>query len=209
MKTPWSKTFLFLTTLLFSPFANAQITPGSAYRAQFAKLSPSLGRASLPRQLSLSDRVTYERAIEEVYWRHCIWPKERPDPKPSFDQVMFEPQIKKKVEDYLRNSQALEDYRQQPVTAEQLQAEMERMAQHTKQPDVLRELFEALGNDPFIIAECLARPTLSKRLISNTYPHEPRRKESLESWKDRAENQRLELMAAPTRDYRLPRWRIR
>ena len=35
---------------------------------------------------------------------------------------------------------------------------MDRMAQHTKQPEVLRELFEALGNDPFVIAECLARP---------------------------------------------------
>jgi len=30
-----------------------------------------------------------------------------------------------------------------PLNAEQLQAEMERMAQHTKQPEVLRELFES------------------------------------------------------------------
>lgn len=73
---------------------------------------------------------------------------------------MSQAQIEKKVGDYLRNSQALEDYWQRPPTAEQLQAEMERMAKHTKQPDVLRELFEALGNDPFVIAECLARPAL-------------------------------------------------
>jgi hypothetical protein len=33
--------------------------------------------------LTLGDRVGYQRAIEEVYWRHRIWPKERPDPKPS------------------------------------------------------------------------------------------------------------------------------
>ena len=26
------------------------------------------------------------------------------------------------------------------------------MAQHTKQPEMLRELFAALGNDPFVIA---------------------------------------------------------
>ena len=71
---------------------------------------------------------------------------------------MTQPQLEEKVEDYLRNSQVLEDYWQRPITAEQLQAEMERMAQHTKQPEVLRELFEALGNDPFVIAECLARP---------------------------------------------------
>ena len=40
---------------------------------------------------------------------------------------------------------------------------MDRMARDTKQPEVLRELFEALGNDPFVIAECLARPTLVER----------------------------------------------
>src|SRR5439155_392223 len=43
--------------------------------------------------------------------------------------------------------------------------EMDRMARDTRQPDVLHELFEALGNDPFVIAECLARPVLAERLI--------------------------------------------
>src|SRR5207253_7447330 len=83
--------------------------------------------------LTFADRVAYQRAIEEVYWRHRIWPKERPDPKPSLDQVMPPAQSEKKVEDYLHNSQALEDYWQKPISVEQLQAEMERMAQHTKQ----------------------------------------------------------------------------
>src|SRR5262249_1188320 len=77
--------------------------------------------------------------------------------------VMSQAQIEKRVHDYLRNSQALEDYWQRSITSEQLQAEMDRMARDTNQPDVLRELFEALGNDPFIIAECLARPTLLER----------------------------------------------
>ena len=77
---------------------------------------------------------------------------------------MSQAQIEKKVADYLRKSQALEDYWRRPITAEQLQAEMDRMAQHTKQPEVLRELFVALGNDPFVIAECLARPMLAGRL---------------------------------------------
>src|SRR5260370_41870615 len=96
--------------------------------------------------LTFAQRVAYQRAIEEVYWRHRIWPKERPDPKPSLDTVMSQEQLEKKVEDYLRNSQALEDYWHRPLTAEQLQAEMDRMASHTKRPDVLHELFEALGN---------------------------------------------------------------
>src|SRR3984893_19287302 len=95
--------------------------------------------------LTFAERVAYQRAIEEVYWRHRIWPKERFDPQPSLDTVISQPQLEKKVEDYLRDSEALEDYWKEPLRAEQLQAEMERMAQHTKRPEVLRELFEALG----------------------------------------------------------------
>jgi N-acetylneuraminic acid mutarotase len=119
------------------------------------------------RTLTLAERVAYQRAIEDVYWRHRIWPQERPDPKPSLDAVMSQAQLEKKVTDYLRKSQALEDYWQRPITGEQLQAEMDRMAQHSKQPEVLRELFEALGNDPTVIAECLARPVLGERLIAD------------------------------------------
>jgi len=115
------------------------------------------------RTLTFAERVAYQRAIEEVYWRHRIWPKDRPDSKPSLDAGMSQAQLEKKVADYLRNSQALEDYWQQPITPEQLQAEMDRIAQHTKQPEVLRELFAVLGNDPFVIAECLARPVLAER----------------------------------------------
>ena len=92
---------------------------------------------------------------------------ENPDPKPSLDAVMSQAQLENKVTGYLRDSLVLEDYWQQPITAEQLQAEMDRMARDTKQPEVLRELFEALGNDPAVIAECLARPILAERLIAD------------------------------------------
>jgi hypothetical protein len=66
------------------------------------------GRAQ--RTLTLEERVSYQRAIEEVYWRHRIWPKERPDPKPSLDAVISQAQIEKKLRDYLRNSQVLAAY---------------------------------------------------------------------------------------------------
>ncbi len=124
--------------------------------------------------LGFAERVAYQRAIEEVYWRHRIWPSESADLKPSLNDAMSQAQLEEKVTDYLRKSQALEDYWQRPLSAEQLQAEMDRMAQHTKQPDVLRELFEALGNDPFVIAECLARPALAERLLNNWYGYDER-----------------------------------
>ena len=105
---------------------------------------------------------------------------------------MSQAQLERKVADYLRKSQALEDYWQRPITAEQLQAEMDRMAQHTKQPEVLRELFKALGNDPFLIAECLARPALAERLLTNSYAYDQRIHGEL---KERAE---AELLAHGT-----------
>ena len=123
------------------------------------------------RTLTFAERVAYQRAIEEVHWRHRIWPKENLKPKPSLDEVMSAQQIENKVEDYLRDSQALEDYWQRAITPQQLQAETERMARDTKQPEVLRELFEALGNDPFVIAECLAKPVLTERLIAELSAH--------------------------------------
>ena len=39
---------------------------------------------------------------------------------------------------------------------------------------MLRELFEALGNDPLVIAECLARPALAERLLTSWYAHDER-----------------------------------
>jgi hypothetical protein len=113
---------------------------------------------------------------------------------------MSQAQLEKKVEDYLHDSQALEDYWQLPITAEQLQAEMNRMARNTKQPEMLRELFQALGNDPFVIAECLAKPVLSERLLANlAFDKKP-----LDSAQAGAEKQMPTLIAGVSASYTLP-----
>jgi hypothetical protein len=124
--------------------------------------------------LTFEERVAYQRAVEEVYWRHRIWPKENPGPKPPLAKVMPDAAIAAKVEDYLRKSNALEQYWNRPITAEQLQAEMDRMVKQTKHPAMLRELFEALNNDPSVIAECLARPLLVDRFIHSFYENDER-----------------------------------
>src|SRR6266480_1666278 len=103
--------------------------------------------------LTFTARVGYQYATEEVRWHHRIWPKESPGPKPPLDAIISQRQIEQKVEAYLRKSQLIADHRGWPISAGELQAEMERMATHSKQPDVLRELFAALGNDPLVIAE--------------------------------------------------------
>ena len=119
---------------------------------------------------------------------------------------MSQAQIEKKVTDYLRNSQALEDYWQRPITADQLQAEMDRMASNTKQPEVLRELFEALGNDPFVIAECLARPMLAERLLVTSCRSGSRPRGSLRAVSESAAQQPNApmTMAAVNATYTLP-----
>jgi hypothetical protein len=69
-----------------------------------AFFSPETPTKVLPRTLSFAERVSYQRAIQDVYWRHRIWPKENPNPKPSLDAVMSQAQLEKKVDDYLLNS---------------------------------------------------------------------------------------------------------
>src|SRR5437762_1032331 len=161
---------LLLIGICAIPFALAK-------RSFDGRTTSATSSTQTPRTLSFADRVAYQRAIEEVYWQHRIWPRNggaNASPKPPLGKVMSQAQIEEKVEDYLRDSQALEDYWQRLITPDQLQAEMERMASHTKQPGVLRELFAVLGNDPLVIAECLARPVLAERVITELYAHDSR-----------------------------------
>src|SRR5438094_119519 len=177
-----------LIALLLCTAAAASMVSGT----MLAFFRPEASTKVSQKTLTFAQRISYQRAIEEVYWRHRTWPKERPDPKPTLDAVMSQAQLEKKVADYLRKSQALEDYWQRPITPEQLQAEMDRMAKYSRQPEVLRELFEALGNDPFVIAECLARPVLADRLLTSWYAYDERIHGEL---KHRAE---AELQAQPS-----------
>ena len=99
-----------------------------AIAAKAVSLHSEVPANASQKALTFAERVSYQRAIEDVYWRHRIWPKENHDPKPPLDTVMSQTQLENKIAGYLRDSFALEDYSQQPITAERLQAEMDRMA---------------------------------------------------------------------------------
>ncbi|HJQ99160.1 MAG TPA: MopE-related protein [Candidatus Polarisedimenticolaceae bacterium] len=135
----------------------------------FSILVPTLLVAAPPRSLTLEDRVAARRAIEEVYWRHRTWPADNPGPKPSLDQVLPESAIRARVEDDLRKSEALASVWRVGVGTAELQTEMRRMAAQTRNGAMLGELFEALGNDPYVIAECLARPLVVDRLARERF----------------------------------------
>lgn len=164
-----------------------------------AFLGPQAPNSVSRRALTFAERVSYQRAIEEVYWRHRIWPVENRGAKPALAAVMSQAQLEQEVENYLLDSQAVEKFAKAPLRPAQLQAEMERMASQSKQPAVLRDLFQALGNDPYVIAECLARTVLTERMTralgvtrSKTGSSEP-------------EVKLIPVMAAATTNYTLPK----
>jgi hypothetical protein len=121
-----------------------------------------LAGASLPlqgRELDLAQRVACQTAIERVYHSH------RAGTRRPLHEVMPAARIRSKVVTHLKQSVALERFWGQSLTAEALQGELERITKHTRLPDRLHQVFAALGNDPFVIQECLVRPILVDRQI--------------------------------------------
>jgi len=176
--------------------------------------APVPGFALAPSQawaLTFEDRVEAQRAIEGVYWNHRVWPEHNPQPKPPASEVISEEILRSKVEDYLKKSNALAAVWARSITSAQLQAEMRRMARDTKAPDVLQELFAALGgNDPTLIAETLARQKLVERLVRNFYAYDGRFHGELRSVIQRALDGlgSVDDMRSLGGDYRETTWRL-
>jgi len=127
------------------------------------------GRPAQARELSIQDRVDAQSAIEQVYWRHRIWPSQAPQPKPEFSVAMSEATIRDKVGDELARAAILEQRWQRSIGREQLQDELNRIAAESKDPAMLAELFDALHDDPELIAETLVRPLVGGRLLLSLY----------------------------------------
>jgi N-acetylneuraminic acid mutarotase len=115
------------------------------------------------RDLSFEERVAAQAAIDKVYYSHQIGTKK------SFAQAVPRSILEDKVLLYLRQSEALEQIWNTPVTEEMLSQELQRMARQTRMPERLQELYTALGNDLFTIEECLARPALVSRMSRNFF----------------------------------------
>jgi len=129
--------------------------------------SCALASGSGHRTLTFEERVNAQAAIERVYYAHQIGATQ------AFEAAVPRAVLESKVRKYLEQTVALDVYWKTAVSDEMLQAELERMAHGTKMPERLLELYAALGNDPFVIKECLARATLVDRLIHNFYAFDP------------------------------------
>jgi len=133
---------------------------------------------SFARPLTFEERVSAQEAIERVYYSGQI------GATVSFEAAVPRDLLERKVRAYLEKSAALEAIWKIPITEPMLRRELERMVEQTQMPNRLRELFAALGNDPFLIQECLARPTLVDRLARNFFAYD----ESIhrDSWQEMA-----------------------
>lgn len=119
--------------------------------------------SSQTRHLTFEERVKAQEAIERVYYRYQIGAT-RP-----FGQAVPREVLENKVRTYLKQSVALEKLWKTPVTAAALQAEMDRIVVNTRLPERLQEVYRALGDDPILIAESLARPVLVDRLARSFF----------------------------------------
>ncbi|MBN2381738.1 hypothetical protein JXQ70_02550 [bacterium] len=164
---------LIIRSTLIILILSALLVPPLFYSTNVRASAPESGQQNY-HQLTFKERFELQRAIEEVNWRHLIWPEVNHDPKPDFDAMVSAEVIQAKVARTIQLSIALECYWHKPVTGPQLQAEIERLVSQTRKPDILREMFEALGNDPYLIAEGLARPILANRLCRMYYAFDDR-----------------------------------
>ena len=130
-------------------------------------ISGSGGITQTP-QLTFADRVKAQEAIERVYYSHQIGLKSR------FEEMVPRSLLVDKVRTYLRQSTALEQFWRSPITAEALERELHRMADQSRMPERLAELYAALDNDTILIQECLVRPVLVGRLAHNFYSSDER-----------------------------------
>lgn len=110
------------------------------------------------RTLTFEDRIKAQEAIERVYYSHQI------GTTAPFEEAVPRRVLENKVRTYLQLTALLESQWKTKVTNEMLQREVERMGRGSKMPERLQELYAALGDDPVLIKECLARPTLVNRV---------------------------------------------
>jgi N-acetylneuraminic acid mutarotase len=115
------------------------------------------------RDLTFDDRVNAQGAIQRVYKSHQVGDER------SFAEAVPRRTLEAQVARYLKLSAALDGIWKTPVTHEMLLAEVRRMHSGSRLPDRQREIETALGDDPILIEECLARPVLVDRMVRNFF----------------------------------------
>ena len=119
--------------------------------------------------ITLEALVDARAEVSRVYYTHRHWPWQNPGPRPSFEEAVPRTSIRAAIEEARAKTRALEALWGRTITATDLQAEMDRMARDSREPARLRELFEALGDDPLLIAEVFVRPRVVDEELRRLY----------------------------------------
>jgi len=123
--------------------------------------------AGTPR-LTFEQRVAAQRTIDRIYYSHHLGARR------SFEEAVPLEVTEQKVRDTLRVSLALDHYWRTPITGQALRAELERVERNTRFAGRLAEIYDALGQDRFLIEETLARRILAQRLAQNFFSSDER-----------------------------------
>src|SRR5262249_20299936 len=75
----------------------------------------------------LDKLVAAQRAIEQVYWKHRLWPGDNPTPKPELRAVLSDTDLRAKLARSLARRTAVESALGHSITRKELQAEVQRM----------------------------------------------------------------------------------
>jgi hypothetical protein len=105
-------------------------------------------------------------AIELVYYNHRI------GTKPPFAQVLPAAQIEKLVALEAKKETLLQRVYGVVITDAMVEAEVRRIDETTRAPEVLAELKSALGNDPVRFARSLARPIVVERTLRTRFEND-------------------------------------
>jgi N-acetylneuraminic acid mutarotase len=134
----------------------------------FATLALFTATLAHGRELTFQDRARAEEAILRVYYAHQVGATR------AFDEAVPRAVIEDRVRRYLVESAALQRFWGGGPTSEDLRHEVDRIAAASRLPDRLQEIFDALGRDPVLIQECLARPVLVDRWARAMFAADPR-----------------------------------
>ncbi|OGF60100.1 MAG: hypothetical protein A2Y62_16795 [Candidatus Fischerbacteria bacterium RBG_13_37_8] len=134
----------------------------------------------------MEQRIACQAAIEKVYYEHRIWPQQNEKLKPAFESMITKELLQSKVENYLKKTNALKEHWNEEITGQKLQNEIKRISMNTKNPQMLKQLWTVLNNDPRLIAECLARPLVVERRMNSLFLQDRRIHEEI---RQKAENE--------------------
>jgi len=129
-------------------------------------------------------------AVEQVYYQHRL------GNKPPFAQLLPPAAIQKLVRQDLQKEAVLKKVYGFEITPAQIDAEVRRINDTSRAPDILADLKAALGNDPARFAQTVVKPVLVERELREHFDnddtlHAPQRAE--------IEGVRTRLLAAKAR----------